>query len=73
MNKEQLKNLLKAKQIPDYFYNLDAVGETDQRVCLEFNMQGWVVYYSERGKKFDLMSFSTEDEACQEVLNRFTN
>jgi len=40
---------------------------------LEFNNQEWIVYYSERGKKFDLMSFATEDDACKEILNRLTN
>lgn len=70
MKKEELRNCLKDKKIPEYYYNLDIAGEIDQRVCLEFNGKGWIVYYSERGKKFDLTKYETEDEACDDVYNR---
>ena len=70
MKKEELQNLLREKKVPDYYYNLDNVGEIDQRVCLEFNGESWIVYYSERGKRFDLVKYSTEDEACNDILNR---
>jgi hypothetical protein len=70
MNKSELKSLLEAKQIPTYYYNLDGIGEIDQRVCLEKEGQEWIVFYSERGKRFDIKRFSKEDGACQEILNR---
>jgi hypothetical protein len=34
---------------------------------------GWIVYYSERGKRRNVASFDTEDEACDELLLRLTN
>jgi len=70
MKKEKLQNILREKNVPDYYYNLDNIGEIDQRVCLEFNGENWMVYYSERGKKFDLIKYQTEDEACSDILNR---
>ncbi|KLU65353.1 hypothetical protein DEAC_c29050 [Desulfosporosinus acididurans] len=72
MNRKELRNLLKIKGVPEYYYNLDEVGETDQKVCLGIDNQGWIVYYSERGNKFDLLTFSTEDEACKDILKRLT-
>ena len=73
MNKNELKSVLIVKQIPNYYYNLDGVGEIDQRVCLENEGQEWIVYYSERGKRFDIRRFSTEDEACQDILERLVD
>lgn len=70
MKKEKLRNLLREKKVPDYYYNLDDAGEIDQRVCLEFDGESWSVYYSERGKMFDLVKYQTEDEACIDILNR---
>ena len=32
--------------------------------------QEWIVYYSERGKQFDIKRFSTENEACEDILKR---
>jgi hypothetical protein len=30
----------------------------------------WVVYYSERGVKWDIRKHRTEDEACRDLLSR---
>ena len=35
MNKNELKMFLMTEHIPSYYYNLDGIGEVDQRVCLE--------------------------------------
>lgn len=70
MKKEELRNILRKKGVPDYYYNIDAIGEVDQRVCLTFDGEKWEVCYSERGKKFDVIMYQTEDEACEEVLKR---
>jgi hypothetical protein len=72
MNKGKLKRILISNNIPDYYYNLDEEGETDQRVCLEKDGNEWLVYYSERGKRFYLESFDNEEKACKEVLKRLT-
>lgn len=72
MNRDSLKAILIKNNVPSYYYNLYGVGETDQRVCLEFDNGNWIVFYSERGKTFDLKQFSTEDDACQDVLNRLS-
>lgn len=73
MNKNELRRLLMTKHIPSYYYNLDGIGEVDQRVCLENEGHEWIVYYSERDKQFDIKRFSTEDEACEDILKRLVN
>jgi len=30
----------------------------------------WVVYYFERGSKWDIRKFRTEDDACRDLLSR---
>ena len=30
----------------------------------------WVVYYSERGSRWDICKHKTEDEACRDLLSR---
>ena len=45
-----------------------AGGLLDDTVTLNCTVDGWEVYYSERGKKHDMRTFSTEDEACRYFL-----
>ena len=70
MRRFELKQALNAKNVPAYYYNIDEIGEIDQRVCLEYIDSKWNVYYSERGKKFDLSIFDSEEEACQNLYDR---
>jgi hypothetical protein len=44
VEREKLKYVLMPKKIPDYFYNLDGVGEIDQRVCLIYENSKWIVF-----------------------------
>jgi hypothetical protein len=32
----------------------------------------WIVYYSERGGRYDIEKFTTEDAACRWLLSRLT-
>jgi hypothetical protein len=73
MNKDNLRRFLVKKSVLSHFYNMDGIGETDQRICLEFDHTHWIVYYSEHGMKFDIKQFSTEDEACRDMLSRLTD
>ena len=51
MKREELKKELVQAGVPDYMYNLTGIGRTDERLCLEKNENGWMVYYMERGIK----------------------
>ncbi|MEG6585185.1 hypothetical protein [Dendrosporobacter sp. 1207_IL3150] len=70
MKKETLRAILRENKVPEHYYNLDNTGEVDQRVCLDFDGETWMVYYFERGKMFNLDKYQTEDEACTNILNR---
>jgi hypothetical protein len=73
VDREKLKYVLMTKKIPDYFYNLDGVGEIDQRVCLIYENSKWIVFFSERGKRFDLKEFVSEELACIDILERLAD
>lgn len=45
-----------------------AGGLLDDTVTLSHTVDGWEVYYSERGKKNNVRLFTTEDEACRYFL-----
>ena len=45
-----------------------AGGLLDDTCTLNRTAGGWEVYYSERGKKYDVRTFGTEDEACRYFL-----
>jgi hypothetical protein len=66
MKKEELRKMLLEKKVPD----LDTIEEIDQKICLEYDGKDWIVYYSERGKRFNLVKYHTGDEACDDIFNR---
>lgn len=67
MKSNELKEKLQQLGIPAYLYNLDSVGRTDERLCLEYSNNEWHVYYSERGVKTTDKIFTSEDEACEYI------
>jgi len=70
MNRIELKKALIQANVPQSYYNLDGIGETDQKMCLEHVSDGWVVYYTERGQRFDEIFFKNEEDACGELYKR---
>ena len=66
----ELKKTLDENNVPRNLYNLEKSGLKDQRVCLENTENGWNVYYSERGQKFDLEKYFNEHDACMDLLQR---
>jgi len=70
MNTVELIKKLRSKGVPDSFYNINGTGEIDQRMCMEYVHDKWLVYFSERGRKFDIESFDTEEQACVEIYSR---
>ncbi|MDE7295395.1 MAG: hypothetical protein K2N72_13310 [Oscillospiraceae bacterium] len=71
MNKNKLKEILAKNKIPEWYYNVDESGETDDRICMVQENNKWKVYYTERGKQYDVIFLNSESEACEEILKRF--
>ena len=72
MKKDELKKALEDKGIPKELYNLDGIGRTDERFCIECNNK-WEVYFCERGIKTTDLIFDTEEEACQYIFEELVD
>jgi len=70
MNIGDLVNRLQKLKIPNSWFLIGGRGITDNKTCLRFIDNQWVVYYSERGGKYKLKTFGSEDAACKELLVR---
>ena len=68
MNCEELPNLLRNAGVPDNAYT---IGEKYENEVYVIAREGtlWCVYYSERGLKTGLTTFSTEEAACQRLFD----
>ncbi|HYS49833.1 MAG TPA: hypothetical protein VEM36_13770 [Xanthobacteraceae bacterium] len=64
----ELGALFRRNGVPDYFYVLDGNLGPGECYGIEKSDGGWVVYYSERGKKNVLDRVSGEDAACRLML-----
>jgi hypothetical protein len=67
MNREELLGILRSEGIRDDSYSLDG-GLRDDTLTLDRVGEKWIVYYSERGKRWDERSFTDEDSACRYLL-----
>jgi hypothetical protein len=65
-----LKEILVSEGIPAKWFLLDGKGIKEDKVCLEQTDGKWSVFYSERGKEYDLLTFATESAACDNLLVR---
>ena len=72
MNRESLRTLLDSEGIDPRAYSLDG-GFTSDVYVLEEVKSNWAVFYSERGRRWDESEFSTEGEACEDILERLLN
>jgi len=70
MKKSELIGILNKIGIPAIYYNIDGKGKRDQKMCIEYYNDKWNVFYSERGIKFDEVSFDNEEQAYDELLKR---
>jgi hypothetical protein len=69
MTKSELKDLLIKESIPTHFYSLDG-GLPYDAWCIAKTPTGWDVYYTERGEKYQVENFITEEEACERLHQR---
>ena len=64
MNRYDLKRMLIDMGVPPDLYNLDGIGRTDERFCLEFTNEKWRVCFRERGICTTDEAFESEEAAC---------
>ncbi|WP_144815981.1 hypothetical protein [Enterobacter sp. DE0047] len=63
MKKYDLKKILEEEGVSKSLYCLDG-GLPNEKLCLDYEGNKWLVYYSERGCRTGLESFMNEDDAC---------
>lgn len=69
LTREQLQQQLIEERVAPDSYSLTG-GHPSERYVIDRRGESWVVYYSERGEESGLATFSTESEACKELLTR---
>lgn len=72
MDRAELRNTLDQEGIRPDAYSLEG-GLYEDRLCIDEVYGQWLVYYVERGKRWDERTFSTEDEACRHLLELLRN
>ncbi|HEY9390461.1 MAG TPA: hypothetical protein VIR27_11955 [Mycobacteriales bacterium] len=69
MDIEELKRVLDAEGFNPLDYRI-AEEPDESTLCLEVRRRLWMVYYFERGRRYDLKRFSSEEAACANFLCR---
>ena len=64
------KILLSESKIPSQWYNIGGIGITDLKTVLMKEDDYWVVFYSERGGRYDESFYNNETDACRNLLSR---
>ncbi len=70
MNRNDMKTILKKNGIEENFVYEMTDTNIGDLLGIEETIQGWSVYYSERGKKQILAIFDDEDSACRMMLQK---
>jgi hypothetical protein len=60
--------LLRNAGVPDWFYVADGGLGTGECIGIARDGSGWLIYYSERGRKSPLQHCADEDSACRAFL-----
>ena len=70
MKRPQLDRILRLFEVRTEVYDLSGRAEVDEAHCVVAEDERWLVFYSERGVRTSEAMFSTEDAACDELLDR---
>jgi hypothetical protein len=75
MNIEELKKALDEEGVHPVYYSLNGIRGKyeDNSSILEKKGNKWMYYHYERGGKFDVRYFNTEDEACKYMFQKLTS
>jgi hypothetical protein len=69
MKTAELQSYFDSKHIRRDAYYLNGTGASEA-YCIEHSPKGWSVFYFERGLRSCERIFSTEDEACNELVTQ---
>lgn len=67
MNISSLREILRLNNVPSDLYSLEG-GLPSETYCINSSVNGWEVYYSERGQKSHCAKFNNESDACEYLL-----
>jgi len=67
---QDLVQVLRTRPVPEDAYRLGAQGGADEVYVLEQMGVDWVVFFAELGLRTEERVFSSEAEACWELLRR---
>ncbi|MFT9078669.1 hypothetical protein [Ethanoligenens sp.] len=73
MTIKELEMKLTSLHIPDNWYFIGGYGNDDQKYCIVSENRQWSVYYSERGARFKENTYSSEQDACEDLFERLVN
>lgn len=62
------REIIEAAHVNSKYYSFE--GDRNEALCIVAWGQDWQVFLSERGKRYEERTFSTEDEACTYFLKR---
>lgn len=69
MNREQLKAILDGLNVPESMYSL-ADGLPGDGLVMGQDRHTWIVLDQEKGERYNIVHFDTEEEACAEFYQR---
>lgn len=69
MKRDELAGKLASENVSKSLYSLNG-SLPNEKLCLDFVDNKWVVYYSERGCRTGLIEFDNEDDACLFLYER---
>ena len=68
MTLHQMVSLFRRAGVPDHFYVTDGGLGAGECFGIEPTGSGWLIYYSERGRKSPLEQCPNEDAACRTMI-----
>lgn len=69
LTREWLQRALEKRGVPAEQFDLYGASVND-RIVLDHQGSSWLVFYFERGSRYDERRFASEHEACTDVMNR---
>ncbi|MFW6029468.1 MAG: hypothetical protein ACOCRO_04360 [Halanaerobiales bacterium] len=69
MKKSEFIKRLKKDRISERYYSLTG-GTPNDKLCIEKIPGGWEVYYSERGDKYRVEKYRSEEDAYDSLYKR---
>lgn len=72
MNKEDLRQLLKSKNVPHQSYSLDGLKD-GECLCIINENNSWRIIYNSRGRITQTIECKSEDDACDKLYQMISD